>query len=405
MHLAIIGTGKMGTGIFQWAVDRDIELTLCSRSEENLRDQERRFLRKLDRTLRRGDITAEKADAKKALVHFTRNIAEIARADFALETVPEDIEIKTATLRAMEDVLSPNEILLSNTSSISLEKLAGALKHPDRFCGLHFFHPVMVVSLVEIIRWRGLSSGVVDRVRELCRVLGRKGLVVADSPGSPLNWILGCLYVEAMYLLEEGAALPSRLDQAARHYISPGPCEAMDTLGMDLISKIAAMFTVGPDKQGTIWLDKDAVELAPENAGGREGFHIPWLLDKLLRENRLGRKTSRGLFVYEGDSTLDDDPAYYPCPGSSVNPLPDDEIADRIFYSLYISALFAVTRELCGTEDIDFGLREVLLMEKGPLRLAKERGAEKVRSDLERLESKWGKRFHPPIQPEEIRFS
>ncbi|HEY8241666.1 MAG TPA: 3-hydroxyacyl-CoA dehydrogenase family protein, partial [Kiritimatiellia bacterium] len=280
MHLAIIGTGKMGTTLFQWAVERDIELTLCSRSEENIRQQEARFLRKLDRMARRGGAAAEQAAARKATAHFTTSIADLGGVDFILECSPENLETKTPVLRAMEDAVGPDALVLSNTSFISLTYLAQKLKRPERFCGLHFFNPIMVIPIAEVITWKGVAKGVTERLLKLCDVLQRPGIVMADGPGSPINWILACLYVEALYLLEEGAVLPDRLDQLARRHFSPGPCEAIDSLGIEFILQGLSMFTLGMDGHTTDWLRTDTLELTPEEAGGRVGFHVPWLFSR-----------------------------------------------------------------------------------------------------------------------------
>lgn len=405
MQLAIIGTGKMGTAIFQWAVDRDVGLVLCGRREENLRQQEGRFRRKLDRAVRGGDMTEAQADARRARVRFTTRLGEIAGADFALETIPEDPALKIPVLRELEQALGPQALLFSNTSSISLGTLAEQLKRPAQFCGLHFFYPVMVVPLVEIITWSGVASDTVERAAQLCHALGRDPLVVADGPGSPLNWILACLYVEGLYLLEEGAVLPDRLDRVARRFFSPGPCEAIDTLGIEIILQGLRMFTQGVSGKATDWLDATGRELTAEEAAGRSGFRVPWLFSRLYHDKRLGRKAGRGVFVYSGDQTLNDDPSFYLRPRCSARALSDDEVEARLFYAVYTAALHSLSRELCSAAALDRGLKEILLMQEGPLRMAERRGAERVRTELAALESLYGKRFHPLMPPEEVALS
>jgi 3-hydroxyacyl-CoA dehydrogenase len=404
MHLAIIGGGKMGTAVFQWAVDRDLSVTLCARNADNLSQQEGRFHRRLERAVRRGEISDEKAAARKAAVRFTTKIAEVAGADFVLESVAEDYQLKKRMLVEIEAAVGPDTLILSNTSSISLALLASLLKRPERFCGLHFFYPVMVISMIEIVTWPGLMPGAVERLQALCTVLGRKGVVVDDVPGSPLNYILLYLYIEGLYLLEEGAALPLKIDTAARRYFSPGPCEAIDSIGVELLVNGLRIFTLGPDA-GMEFIDNTTDELPPERAGGRAGFHTPWLFKKLLDEKRLGRKTSRGIFIYEGDRTLDDDPSFYVCPRLVPRPISDEEIGLRLFYAMYNATLHMVKHGHCTADDADEGIREILLMEKGPLHFAKARGFETVRRELENLESKFGRRFRPPMQLEEVSLS
>lgn len=402
MHLAIIGTGKMGQAIFHGAVDRDVALTLFSRNAENLREQEGRFLRKLDRSVRRGAVTAEQAAARKNSIRFVTDLAALADADFILESVSEKPDVKQSVLTAVEGVARPDAMILSNTSFISLGRLARMLKHPERFCGFHFFYPVMVVPIVEIITWDGFDAGRTGRLFDLCRALGRHGLVMRDGPGSPLNWILACFYVEGLYLLEEGAVLPDRLDAVARRHFSPGPCESLDILGIELVLQGLKMATMQPDGHSTDWIRTDEEELTPEEAGGRVGFHVPWLFSRLHFEKRLGRRISRGLFLYEGDKTLNDAPAFYLRPGHTPRPLSDDEIELRLFYTVLNAALHAINRGLCSEKDMDYGLKEVLLMKDGPISLARARGSDAVRREFAQLEKSCGSRFRPMMPLEKV---
>lgn len=402
MHLAIIGTGKMGQAIFQWAVDRDIELTLFSRNAENLREQEGRFARKLDRSVRRGAVTAEQAAARRKSIRFVTDLAALADADFILESVSEKPDVKQSVLTAVEAVARPDAMILSNTSFISLGRLARMLRRPERFCGFHFFYPVMVVPIVEIITWDGFDAGLTGRLFELCRLLGRHGIVMRDGPGSPLNWILACFYVEGLYLLEEGAVLPERLDAIARRHFSPGPCESLDILGIELVLQGLKMATIQPDGHSTDWIRTDAEELAPNEAGGRIGFHVPWLFSRLHYGKRLGRRNSRGLFLYEGDKTLNDAPSFYLRPGTAPRPLPEDEIELRLFHAVLNAALHAINQGLCSEKDMDYGLKEVLLMRDGPISLARSRGDGAARRELAHLEQTYGSRFRPVMPLEKV---
>jgi hypothetical protein len=155
------------------------------------------------------------------------------------------------------------------------------------------------------------------------------------------------------------------------------------------------MFTLGMDGHMTDWLRTDTRELTPEEAGGRVGFHVPWLFSRLHYDKRLGRKDSRGVFIYEGDSTLNDVPEFYLRPGTKPRPLSDDEVAARLFYTVLNGALFALSQNLASPEDMDRGLKAVLLMQQGPLSTARAMGVERVRRDFAELESRYGRRFHP----------
>lgn len=402
MHLAILGTGKMGAAIFQSAVECDLELTLCGRNAEVLRQMEGRYLRKLERSAKRGEITAAQLEARKATVHFTTRCADLVDADAVLETIVEQTDIKIPVLRELDDILRPDAALFSNTSSIPIATLASELKRPNRFCGLHFFYPVMVVQLVEIIAWPGVDSATKETARALCNILKRRCITVGDAPGSPLNSVLACLSVEALYLLEEGAALPDRIDRVALRTFSPGPCEVLDALGFEFVLQILTMVTEAVCGHATDWLRTDGYELTREEAAGRLGFRVPWLFGYLHSLQRFGRRVGAGLYRYEGDRTLADDPSFYLRPGNTPRPLTDDQIESRLFYAVLNATLHLLALRLGAPDELDFGLKEILMMRNGPLQLARERGLARVRSELAELESQYGPRFRPTFPLEEV---
>jgi len=396
MNIGVVGTGKMGSAIFKLVGSTPYDVTVLAINREEAEINEKRSLKGLIRSLKRGRLTEEQFRKKRESFRFTHRVEDLANCDFVIEAIFEDYNEKAAVFRKLESVVDEKAVLVTNTSSISIEKLSKELKHRGRFCGLHFFHPVLLLGLVEIIRGSNTSHDLVCFLKDFCKGIGKRGIVVDDAPGSVINAILAYLYVEALYILEEGDVLPSRVDELARRFFYVGPCEAMDVIGMDFfigaLERAATPGSLSPLR----WTDEFQAEIPSEDTGGREGFYIPSLFRKLIAENRLGKKVSKGIYLYERDKPLDDVPQFYANPACNtpqVNMEPDELIAKRLLYSILNGAIYSAHRGMSSMEDLDFGVREALLMKEGPFSMMKAMGQDKVRQDFAFLSQNVGKRF------------
>ena len=396
MNVAVVGAGKMGAEIFRLLTRCPLDVTLYARRTESAREHARKHLKDLRRSVRRGTMTEADAAARQVAVRVTDRLADLASADLVIEAIAEDLEQKSALFRDLENVIRPDTALLTNTSSLSIEALAAGLRRPERFCGLHFFHPVLLIALAEIITWNGVSDALVETVMDFCRRISKIPMRVVDGPGSIVNSVLANYYTEAFYILEDGQALPSKIDALAARFCSFGPCESADVVGLDLFitglqnaTEMGAFFQTKPP-------DSASRALTTEECAGRSGFYVPYLFPVLMQARRFGRKTSAGLYLYEGDQPIDDDLSFYADPSRPLaqeDRQTDELLAKRLLYAVFNGVLYCLHASSASKEDLDLGMKEVLLMQKGPFGLMRQLGVEQVRADFDLLAETVGERF------------
>lgn len=397
MNIGIVGYGKMGSGIFKWLSSKPYDINILNRSEEKARDREEKFFKGLERSLKKGAISEEMFFKKKDSIKFIHRWEDLATADIIIETATESYEEKVDILRRLESVMGKNSVLVTNTSSYSIKALANELRYKERFCGLHFFYPVFIIDLVEIIKWKDDQTELVSYLKDFCKQMGKKSIVVMDQPGSIINAILGYPYVEALYILEEGLALPSIIDEIARWSFYIAPCESIDIVGIDFFIEVLKTAGIPGGVLPLLQEGASQVELSEIDTGGRGGFHVPKLFWRLLSENRLGKKVSKGLYLYQGKKPVDDLPEFYIDPDrhspfgnvSERNKL----IAKRLLYSIFNGSIFGFQKGMSSLPEIDLGMKEVLHMKEGPFTMMRMIGQKKVKEDFDFLTQSFGKRF------------
>jgi 3-hydroxybutyryl-CoA dehydrogenase len=254
-----------------------------------LRDVETRFLdsaidtitKNLDREMKKGKI--EKGDKPKILgrIHTTTDMSEISRADFAVEAVPERLDLKLSVLREADKLLRPEVILASNTSSISVTTLAAATTRPDRFVGMHFMNPVPVMVLIEVIRALQTSDATFQTTMALCERLEKKPVAVNDAPGFVSNRVLMPMINEAAFAVMEGVATAEAVDAIMKLGMNHpmGPLELADFIGLDVCVDILGVLHTG---------------------FGDSKYRACPLLRKMVAAGWLGRKSGRGFYSYAG---------------------------------------------------------------------------------------------------------
>jgi 3-hydroxybutyryl-CoA dehydrogenase len=277
--VAVLGAGTMGNGI--------AHVFARSGYRVILRDVEQRFLdrafetigRNLDREIKKGKVAqADRAPILARLQPVT-DIAALAQADFAVEAVPESLELKTRVLREADAALRPSVILASNTSSISITQLAALTSRPDRFLGMHFMNPVPVMPLVEVIRGLATSEETFATTMALCVRLEKKPVAVNDAPGFVSNRVLMPMINEAMFAVMEGVATPEAVDAVMKLGMSHpmGPLELADFVGLDVCLDVLDVLYKG---------------------FGDPKFRACPLLRKMVAAGWLGRKSGQGFYKY-----------------------------------------------------------------------------------------------------------
>ena len=279
--VAVLGSGTMGSGIAHvfarcgYAVIlRDIDKRFLDRALESIG-------KNLDREIKKGKVTEPEKPRILARIEPVTDMSAIARADFAVEAVPERLELKRQVLADADRILRPEAILATNTSSISITTLAAATRRPDRFVGMHFMNPVPVMPLVEVIRSKQTSDAAFETTMRLCEKLGKTPVAVNDSPGFVSNRVLMPLINEAAFCVMEGVATAESVDTVMKLGMNHpmGPLELADFIGLDVCL--------------------DIMEVLQKGFGGDAKYRPCPLLQEMVAAGRLGKKSGRGFYVYE----------------------------------------------------------------------------------------------------------
>jgi 3-hydroxybutyryl-CoA dehydrogenase len=282
-RIAVIGAGTMGHGIAYVALAAGYAVNLADADAATLGAGIRRVHEAFDKAIARGKATIEVREAALSRLTAAAGLREAADgADLVIEAVPERLELKQSIFRELGRSVSTQTILASNTSSLSITRIADAVTHPERVVGLHFFNPVPVMKLLEIVRGERTSEAVIDASRAFATSLGKTSIVVRDTPGFATSRLGVVLGLEAIRMLEQGVASAEDIDRAMElGYNHPmGPLRLTDVVGLDVRLAIAEHLhaTLGDDT-----------------------YKPPALLRRLVAEGKLGKKSRQGFYSWEND--------------------------------------------------------------------------------------------------------
>ena len=277
--IGIIGAGTMGNGIAHTAARSGFKVILHDIAESFLDRAVSTIAKNLEREVAKGRITANDKNAVLSRISAVTQNSALSEADFVIEAVIEDIETKLRVFEGMDRIARPGVILASNTSSISITKIASKTKRPDKVIGMHFMNPVPVMPLVEVVRGFATSDETYRMTKELAESLGKTAVEVNDFPGFVSNRVLMPMINEAVYCVMEGVGTAEAIDSVMKLGMNHpmGPLALADLIGLDVCL--------------------DIMEVLHSGLGDSKYRPCP-LLRKIVDAGHLGRKSGRGFYKY-----------------------------------------------------------------------------------------------------------
>ena len=383
-RVGVLGAGTMGAGIAQVAAEAGLDVALLdpvTGAYERARDRIGGFL---ERKVARGELHAGMADMALNRIHESGSVADLAATGFVIEAIPEELDLKRDAFRRLDAAAASSAILATNTSSLSVARIAEATARPERVLGMHFFNPVPLMALVEVIAAPRTDRAVVDATLALARRMGKTPVEAADTPGFIVNRVARPFYLEALRILGEGRAAAPAIDAAMREAgFRMGPFELLDTIGLDVNLAVTE----------SVW-----------KGFGRAPRYLPHGLQRVLVEaGRLGRKTGAGIYDYGADGAQGA-PWAGLSPGSSATrggaatpgrtatahaaraeALPADAIRDRVLAAIVNEAASAVEDRTASPTAIDAAMSLGTNWPSGPLAWGERLGLGHVVATLDAL--------------------
>ncbi|UOU98811.1 3-hydroxyacyl-CoA dehydrogenase NAD-binding domain-containing protein [Chryseobacterium daecheongense] len=358
MNIGIIGAGTMGIGIAQVAATAGCKVVVYDAQAPQIDKAFSGLEKTLQKLVEKAKISREKATEIRNNISKAENLQGLKDSDLVIEAIIENKEIKTKVFTELENYVSEDCIIGSNTSSISITSLGAELKKPERFIGIHFFNPAPLMPLVEVIPSLLTEKSLAERIYNLMKEWGKMPVIAKDIPGFIVNRIARPYYGEGLRIVEENIATPEQVDEAMRTLgnFKMGPFELMDLIGVDV--NFAVTTTVYKD----YFYDPK---------------YKPSLLQQRMSEAKLhGRKTGKGFYDYSEGAEKPDaqkDDALY------------QQIFLRIISMLINEAVEAKRLGVANDEDIELAMQKGVNYPKGLLSWGKEIGYSKISETLQNL--------------------
>ena len=278
--VGVIGGGTMGSGIAQVVAQSGRDVVLVEVSEDKGREALGRARGSLDRMVKRGRLSEAEAESAVARIQLTTDLSSVSGCDAVVEAIFESVELKKSVFAQLDVVVSQDVLLASNTSTIPIVLLGAATKHPERVVGMHFFNPVPMMALVEIIRAPAADEQYVEAARGFAADLGKSPVTCNDVPGFIGNLLVVPFLIDAMRQFEKGVASMEAIDEVLKlGFNHPmGPFALSDLIGLDIVHDMAS-------------------SIYEETKEAR--YYPPNILKQMVRMGRYGRKTGQGFYTYD----------------------------------------------------------------------------------------------------------
>ena len=358
--ISVIGAGTMGSGIAQVAASNGCQVTIVDSSQQAIEYSQSKLKSILNRLVEKGKLNEEQTKSILSGIHWTTKMKKISYSFLVIEAIVENIEIKQELFSKMESLVSDDCILATNTSSLSVSKIASVCKLKSRIMGIHFFNPVPLMKLVEVIPTEETDKKLLLEVKSSLEGWGKSVVTVKDTPGFIVNRVARPFYGEALKIYEEGIADFATIDWAMKEYggFRMGPFELMDYIGNDV--------------------NYTATKAVYDGTNHDPRYKPSPTQKKMIDEGLLGRKSGEGYFDYSE---------------SAVNPEPQKneelgrKIFSRILAMLINAAADALNTSIATRDDIDIAMTTGVNYPKGLLKWADEIGIENVLKQLQELQS------------------
>ncbi len=364
-RIGVLGAGTMGAGIAQLAAEAGIEVAVHDPVAGAYERGLERTAGFLARKVEKGQMSEASRAAALARIVEAANVEALGAADLVIEAIPEDLDLKRDAFRRLDAAATASTILASNTSSLSIGAIASATGQPGRVVGMHFFNPVPLMALVEVVAGEHTGREFAEATMEAARRLDKTPVLAADTPGFIVNRVARPFYLEAMRIAGEGSATIDAIDRAAREIgFRMGPFELVDTIGADV---------------------NLAVSESVYEAFDRDPRYQPHEMQRAVVEaGRLGRKAGAGFYDYSPDGAR-----AAPWSGLTGEPpreaLTDAQIAARLLATIVNEAASAVADEVAAPDAIDTAMRLGANYPSGPLEWGERIGLSEVVGTLDQL--------------------
>ena len=361
--ISVIGAGTMGSGIAQVAASNGCQVTIVDSSQPALENSKSKLKSILNRLVEKGKINEEQSKSILARIHWTTKMDEISNSNMIIEAIVENLEIKQNLFSEMESLVSDICILATNTSSLSVSKIASVCKLKSRIMGVHFFNPVPLMKLVEVIPTEETDKKLLSEVKSSLEGWGKSVVTAKDTPGFIVNRVARPFYSEALKIYEEGLADFATIDWAMKEFggFRMGPFELMDYIGNDV--------------------NYSATKAVYDGTNHDPRYKPSPIQKKLMDEGLLGRKSGKGYFDYSENA---------------VNPEPNKneklgkKIFNRILTMLINAAVDALNGAIATRDDIDTAMTTGVNYPKGLLQWADDIGPNSPLEQLKELHTQSG---------------